>query len=56
MLTPEVLTDLVWGGVRRPLSQGILMQTMYRTLLPPSPLRNSENENSQILSLDSKVI
>ena len=29
MLTPEVLTDLVWGGVRRPLSQGILLQTMY---------------------------
>lgn len=45
MLTPEVLTDLVWGGVRRRLSQGILMQT-YRTFLPPSPLRNSENENS----------
>ena len=29
MLTPEVLTDSVWDGVRRPHSQEILMQMMY---------------------------
>ena len=37
MLNPEVLTDLVWGGVRRPLSQGILLQTMYLYTSPSFP-------------------